>query len=79
MFKKLDYMFAAEAIIHLFSDHRSLLFIYNAMSIEPTLGRYVVNKVQRCSLFLSKFPWEEYERQTYNTFFSLSKISYSPH
>lgn len=46
-FEKMDYMFTCENDIHIFTDHRNLLFVFSAHAIAPTLGRHVVNKVQR--------------------------------
>lgn len=48
-------MLQCESKIHLFSDHRNLLFVYNPMAMEPALGRHIVTKVQRWALFLSRF------------------------
>lgn len=54
-FEKMDYMFACEEDIHIFTDHRNLLFVFNTLALKPMLGRHIVNKVQRWALFLSRF------------------------
>jgi len=55
VFKRLDYLLLGSIPSHVYTDHRNLLFVYNPMSIEPAMGRHIVNKVQRWALFLSRF------------------------
>ena len=57
VFKKMDYMLLVEGEIHLYTDHRNLLFVVNRQALHPTLGRNVVSKVQRWGLFLSRFSY----------------------
>lgn len=38
---------------HAFTDHRNVLYVFSPLSIEHFLGRHIVSKVQRWSLFLS--------------------------
>ena len=57
VFKKMDYTSLAEDDIHLYTDHRNLLFVFNPLALNPTLGRHIVNKVQRWGLFLSGFSY----------------------
>ena len=44
-FKKLDYLFYHDHPVHVFTDHRNLLFVFAPLALEPALGRRVVNKV----------------------------------
>ena len=53
----MDCMLLAEDDIHLYTDHRNLLFVFNPLALDPTLGRHIVNKVQRWGLFLSRFSY----------------------
>ena len=46
-FSKLDYFFNPKDDIHIFSDYRNFLFVYNPLDVETVLGRYVINKVWR--------------------------------
>lgn len=55
VFSKLDYLMFGEKPSHLYTDHRNLLFVYNPLSVQPEIGRHVVNKVQRWALYLSRF------------------------
>lgn len=57
VFKKLDYMMMTEKEIHLYTDHRNLLFVFNPLALDASLGRHVVNKVQRWGLYLSKYSY----------------------
>lgn len=50
-FKKLDYLFYSEQPVHVHTDHRNLLFVFAPKSIEPSLGRHIISKVQRWALF----------------------------
>lgn len=51
--EKVDYLFMNGDPVHVFSDHRNLMFVFAPLAIEPALGRHVVSKVQRGALFLS--------------------------
>ena len=53
----MDYMLLAEDDIHLYTDHRNLLFVFNPFALDPTLGRHIVNQVQRWGPFLSRFSY----------------------
>ena len=57
VFKKLDYLLLTEEEIHLYTDHRNLLFIFNPLALDQTLGRHVINEVQRWGLYLSKYSY----------------------
>ena len=56
-FERMDYMFACEDNIHIYTDHRNLLFVFDPLSLKPSLGRHVVNKVYRWALYLSRFTY----------------------
>ena len=56
-FKQSDYLFYHDHPVHVFTDHRNLLFLFAPLALEPALGRHVVNKVQRWALYLSQFPY----------------------
>lgn len=51
----MDYMLLCEDDVHLFKDHRNLLFVFNPYVFKPSLGTHIVNKVQRWALYLSRF------------------------
>lgn len=54
-FRKLDYLLACDHTTRVFTDHRNLLFTFNPVFMEPSLGRHKVLKVVRWALFLSSF------------------------
>ncbi|MEM1369509.1 MAG: RNase H-like domain-containing protein [Cyanobacteria bacterium P01_H01_bin.15] len=54
-FKRLDYLLACDKSTRIFTDHRNLLFTFNPVAMEPSLGRHKVLKVIRWALFLSAF------------------------
>ena len=56
-FSKVDYLFLNGQETHVFTDHRSLMFVYAPTALEPALGRHVVCKVQRWALYLSRFDY----------------------
>ncbi len=43
-FKKLDYLLAPVEDVHIFTDHRKLLFIFNPRSADPPLAQHVITK-----------------------------------
>ena len=45
----------AEEDIRLYTDHRTLLFVFNPLALDPELGRHTVNNVQRWGQCVSKF------------------------
>ncbi|PXF42858.1 Enzymatic polyprotein [Gracilariopsis chorda] len=57
VFRKLDYFFLGENPVHVYTDHRNLMFAFNPHAFEPTLGRHVITKVQRWALSLSQFDY----------------------
>lgn len=57
VFKKLDYLLLTQRPVHVYTDHRNLLFVFNPLSLEPVLGRHIVSKVQRWALHLSKYSY----------------------
>ncbi len=56
-FRKLDYMLSCDSTTRVFTDHRNLLFAFNPVSMEPSLGRHKVLKVVRWAPFLSAFTY----------------------
>ena len=44
-FAKLDYMLLGHGLVHVFTDHRNLLFVFAPLALEPALGRHIVSKV----------------------------------
>lgn len=48
-------MLICEDDIHIFTNHRNLLFVYDPLTVKTNLGRHVVNKVQRWALYLLHF------------------------
>jgi RNase H-like domain found in reverse transcriptase/Reverse transcriptase (RNA-dependent DNA polymerase)/Integrase zinc binding domain/Chromo (CHRromatin Organisation MOdifier) domain len=51
----LDYLLLSQELFSIFTDHRNLKFIYNPLSVDATLARHVVHKLQRWALKLSVF------------------------
>ncbi len=49
----MEYLLMVEDHIQIYTDCRSFLFVFNPHSIDPSLGRDVVTKVQRWALYLS--------------------------
>ena len=56
-FEKLDYLLLDEQEVHVFTDHRNLLFIFAPLAFEPGLGRHITSKVQRWAMYLSRFTY----------------------
>ena len=56
-FRKLDFLLACDPTTCIFTDHRNLLFTFNPIAMEPSLGRHKVLKVIRWALFLSAFKY----------------------
>lgn len=46
-FRKLDCLLACNTTTRVFTDHRNLLFTFNPVAMEPSLGRNKVLKVIR--------------------------------
>ena len=55
--KKLYYMLLAEGNIHLYTDHRNLLFVFNPLALKLLFQRHVVSKVQCWGLYPSRFSY----------------------
>ncbi len=53
----MDYLFFGARTVHIYTDHRNLLFVFAPLTLEPTLGRHIISKVQRWALFLSRFSY----------------------
>ena len=56
-FEKVDYLLMDEQPVHVFTDHRNLLFVFAPYAFEPTLGRHIASKVQRWAIYLSRFSY----------------------
>ncbi|CAN8061293.1 unnamed protein product [Agarophyton chilense] len=56
-FDKLDYLFMDEYPVHVFTDHRNLLFVFAPTARQPSLGQHVVAKIHRWAIFLSRFEY----------------------
>lgn len=56
-FVKMEHLFISELDIRGFTDHRNLLFVFNPTSLQPSLGRHVVRKVENWAIYLSQFPY----------------------
>lgn len=54
-FCQLDYLLSWYENTRAFTDHRSLLFVFNPVSMELSLGRHKALNVIRCALVLSAF------------------------
>ena len=52
-FVKFDYVLFANQKVHVFTDHKNLLFLYSPLCLEPNVGSYAVSKVQRWALYMS--------------------------
>ena len=50
-------MLSCDPTTCVFTDHRKLLFAFNPVSMEPSLGRHKVLKVIRWAIFLSAFTY----------------------
>ncbi len=61
-------MLSCDSTTRVFTDHRNLLFAFNPVSMEPSLGRHKVLKVVRWALFLSAFTYRiEHVHRDVNT------------
>ena len=56
-FDKLDYLMMGEQPVHVFTDHRNLLYVFAPCALVPTSARHVISKVQRWAMFLSRFDY----------------------
>lgn len=56
-FKRLKYMMICGQCIHIFTDHKNLLFTFHPLSVEPALARHKISKVTRWALYLSTFSY----------------------
>ena len=54
-FEKLDYLLLGEQPVHVFTDHRNLLYVFAPCALVPTSARHVVSKVQRWKMYMSHF------------------------
>jgi RNase H-like domain found in reverse transcriptase len=54
---KVDYLLLSHDEFSILSDHLNLTYIYNPLSVDPTLTRHVVHKLQRWALNMSVFSY----------------------
>jgi hypothetical protein len=52
---KVDYLLLSHDEFSILSDHLNLTYIYSPLSVDPTLARHVVHKLQRWALKMSVF------------------------
>jgi hypothetical protein len=50
-----DYLLQSHDEFSILSDHLNLTYIYKPLSVDPTLARHVVHKLQRWALKMSVF------------------------
>lgn len=48
-------MFYVTKQVHLFTDHRNILFVFAPLAMEPSLGRHIVTTFQILAHYLSCF------------------------
>ena len=57
-FKKMDFLMLSDLDVHVFTDHRNLLFVYSPIFLKPDIGSHAVPKILRWALFLSRFTYK---------------------
>lgn len=55
VFDKLDFVLWGNNDVHVFTDHRNLLFVFAPLALRPNAPRYVLSKVHRWAIHLSRF------------------------
>lgn len=55
VFERLDYLLLGEQPVHVFTDHRNLLYVFCPSAFDSTVGKHIVSKVQRWAMLLSRF------------------------
>lgn len=55
VFDKLDFVLWGRNQVHVFTDHRNLLFVFAPLALRPNAPRYVLSKVHRWAIHLSRF------------------------
>lgn len=55
VFDKLDYLLMGEQKVHVFTDHRNLLYVFAPTVFHYSIGRHTLAKVQRWAIFFSQF------------------------
>lgn len=57
-FRRLDFLFFGNNPTSVHTDHRNILFVFTPITLEQSgLGNYVVSKVQRWALLMSRFDY----------------------
>lgn len=54
-FERLDYLFWGAHPVHVFTDHRNLLYVFAPIALRPNSPRHVLSKVHRWAIHLSRF------------------------
>jgi hypothetical protein len=54
---EVDYLLLSHDEFSILSDHLNLTYIYNPLSVDPTLARHVVHKLKRWELKISVFSY----------------------
>jgi hypothetical protein len=54
---KMHYLLLSHDEFSILSDHLNLTYIFNPLSVDPTLARHVVHKLQRWALKMSVFSY----------------------
>ena len=68
-FEKLEYLLLGEQPVHVFTDHRNLLYVFAPCALVRTSAHHVVSKFQRCAMYLSRFDYViEHIDRTANVF-----------
>ena len=56
--KKIDFLMLSDLDVHVFTDHRNLLFVSSPTFLKPNIGSHAVPKILRWALFLSMFTYK---------------------
>lgn len=54
-FDRMDYLFWGPQPVHVFTDHRNLLYVFAPFALRPNSPRRVLSKVHRWAIHLSRF------------------------
>lgn len=54
VFEKMDYQLWGPSPVRIYRDHRNLLFVFAPLALRPDAPRYVLAKVYRCAIHMSR-------------------------
>lgn len=54
-FNKLNHLLMGDQKVHVYTEHRNMLYGFATKVFQPNTGRHVISKVQRWAIFLSQF------------------------